>query len=86
VPLSNHHAERTLRHSVLGRKNYYGSKTINGADVAAEHFTVVETCKLVNLDPATYYRYLIKTSNAGQEVLSPLGYARQIWELKKAAA
>lgn len=86
VPLSNNHAERTLRHSVLGRKNYYGSKTINGADVAAEHFTIVETCKLVNLDPAAYYRYLVKASNAGQEVLSPLRYVRDLWEKKKAAA
>lgn len=86
VPLSNNHAERTLRHSVLGRKNYYGSKTINGADVAAEHFTIVETCKLVNLDPASYYRYLVKTNHAGQEVLSPLGYVRDLWENKKAAA
>jgi transposase len=86
VPLSNNHAERTLRHSVLGRKNYYGSKTINGADVAAEHFTIIETCKLVNLDPPTYYRYLVKTSNAGEEVLSPLGYVKHLWETKKAAA
>jgi hypothetical protein len=83
VPLSNNHAERTLRHSVLGRKNYYGSKTINGADVAAEHFTIVETCKLVNLDPAAYYRYLVKTSNAGQEVLSPLKYVWMLWENNK---
>ncbi len=39
VPLSNNHAERSLRHSVLGRKNFYGSKTINGADVAAQPHT-----------------------------------------------
>jgi len=85
VPLSNNHAERALRHSVLGRKNYYGSKTINGADVAAEHFTIVETCKLVNLDPSAYYRYLISANHAGKVVLSPLGYVRDLWERKKAA-
>lgn len=82
VPLSNNHAERTLRHSVLGRKNYYGSKTINGADVAAEHLTIVESCKLVNLEPAAYYRYLVKTNHAGGEVLSPLNYVRSLWEKK----
>jgi hypothetical protein len=54
--------------------------------VAAEHFTIIETCKLVNLDPPTYYRYLVKTSNAGEEVLSPLGYVKHLWETKKAAA
>ncbi|MGK5086806.1 IS66 family transposase [Bdellovibrionota bacterium FG-2] len=85
VPLSNNHAERALRHGVLGRKNFNGSKTINGADVAADHYTVIETCKLVALDPAVYYRYLVDTNNAGGEVLSPLGYVRWLWEQKKAA-
>ena len=84
VPLSNNHAERALRHTVMGRNNFYGSKTINGADVAADHYTIIETCKLVDLDPAAYYRYLVKTNNAGGEVLSPLGYVRWLWEQKKA--
>jgi hypothetical protein len=82
VPLSNNHAERALRHAVLGRKNFNGSKTINGADVAADHYTIIGTCKLVDLDPAHYYRYIVDTNNAGGEVLSPLGYVRWIWELK----
>ena len=77
VPLTNNHAERTLRHGVLGRKNYYGSKTINGADVAAEHLTIVETCKLVNLEPQAYYRYLLQ---AGRDALSPLKYVQSLWE------
>jgi hypothetical protein len=86
VPLTNNHAERSLRHTVLGRNNFYGSKTINGADVAADHYTIVETCKLLSLDPAVYYRYVVSTNNAGCEVLSPLGYVRWKWEQKKAAA
>jgi hypothetical protein len=85
VPLSNNHAERSLRHAVLGRKNFNGSKTINGADVAADHYTIIETCKLVDLDPPVYYRYLVDTNNAGGEVLSPLGYVRWDWEQKKAS-
>ena len=86
VPLSNNHAERSLRHAVLGRKNFNGSKTINGADVAADHYTIIETCKLVKLDPAVYYRYLVDTNNAGGEVLSPLRYTWWVWEQKKAAS
>lgn len=86
VPLSNNHAERSLRHSVLGRKNYYGSKTINGADVAADHFTVIETCKLLRLEPADYYRYLVTENNAGREVLSPLKYAHWLYDQKKKRA
>lgn len=85
VPLSNNHAERALRHGVLGRKHYNGSKTINGADVAADHFTIVESCKLVQLDPPSYYHYLVDANNAGEEALSPLGYVRWKYEQKKAA-
>jgi hypothetical protein len=85
VPLSNNHAERSLRLTVLGRNNFYGSKTINGADVAADHYTIVETCKLLQLDPAVYYRYIVVTNNAGGDALSPLGYVRWLYEQKLAA-
>lgn len=85
VPLSNNHAERSLRHSVLGRNNFYGSKTINGADVAADHYTIIEICKLLQLDPATYYRYVVHMNNAKKEVLSPLGYVRWKYEQKNSS-
>lgn len=85
VPLTNNHAERSLRHSVLGRKNFYGSKSIDGADVAADHYTIIETCKLLSLDPAAYYRYLVHANNVGEEVMSPLAYVRWKYEQKKAA-
>lgn len=84
VPLSNNHAERSLRHGVLGRKNFYGSKAIDGADVAADHYTIIETCKLVNLDPAAYYRYVVQANQTGQEALSPLGYVRWKYDQKNA--
>jgi len=83
VPLSNNHAERALRHSVLGRKNFYGSKTINGADVAADHYTIIETCKLLQLDPAAYYRYLVTANNHGEEAMSPFAYVHWLYEQKK---
>lgn len=35
IPLSNNEAERTIRHAVVGRKNYYGSGSHTGADTAA---------------------------------------------------
>jgi hypothetical protein len=76
--------ERSLRHSVLGRKNFYGSKTINGADVAADHYTIIETCKLLQLDPAAYYRYLVTANNHGESVMSPFKYVHWLYEQKKA--
>lgn len=75
VPLSNNDAERALRHAVLGRKNFAGSKTINGADVAASLYTVIETCKKNSLQPNDYLQYLITERWKGREVLSPMHYA-----------
>jgi transposase len=82
VPLSNNHAERSLRHSVLGRKNFYGSKSINGADVAADHYTIIETCKLLQTDSAEYYRYLVGANNRGEDVMSPFRYVHWKYEQK----
>ena len=43
----------------MGRKNFKGSKTINGADTAASIYNVIESCKRVGLQPRAYLQYLI---------------------------
>lgn len=35
IPLTNNEAERSIGQAVLGRKNFYGSRSIDGADLAA---------------------------------------------------
>ena len=77
VPLSNNEAERTIRHSVVGRKNYYGSRNHNGADTAATMFTVIESCKKVELDPRTYILMALKKLAQGELPPTPFEYARQ---------
>jgi transposase len=54
VPVDNNEMERTIRGSVVGRKNHYGSKTLNTAQVAAVWYSVVETCKTNNINPRIY--------------------------------
>lgn len=51
VPMDNNVAERGLRSSVLGRKNYYGSGAIWSAELAAVMFTILKTVKLWGLNP-----------------------------------
>lgn len=77
VPLSNNDAERTLRHAVVGRKNYYGSKTIDGADLAATLFTVIESCKRVELDPRSFIEMAVRASARGENPPTPLQHARK---------
>ena len=76
LPLSNNEAERALRHAVLGRKNFNGSKTINCADVAATLYSVIESCKKVELDPVDYMKYVITENYYNRVPLTPLKRAR----------
>jgi len=75
LPLSNNDAERALRHVILGRKNFAGSKTINGADVATALYTVIETTKKVGLQPKDYMKYVITERWHGRIPKTPLEFS-----------
>jgi len=75
VNLSSNEAERALRHVVVGRKNFLGSQTINGADTAAALYTVMETAKKNSTDPIEYLRYLITERWYKREPMTPKQYA-----------
>ena len=61
VPLDNNLAERGLRGLVVGRKNHYGSRSKRGTEVAALFYSLIESAKLVGVDPKAY---LIKAVHA----------------------
>ncbi|MFW6353949.1 MAG: IS66 family transposase [Verrucomicrobiota bacterium] len=67
IPLDNNAAERALRGVVVGRKNHYGSKSRRGAEVAAVLYTVIETCKLVGVEPKAYLRKAVEAAVKGAE-------------------
>lgn len=77
VNLSSNEAELALRHVVVGRKNFLGSQTINGADTAAALYTVMETAKKNSTDPTEYLRYLITERWHKREPMTPKQYADQ---------
>jgi len=54
IPIDNNAAERALRGVVVGRKNYYGSRSKRGTEVAAHFYTLFETAKLSQVDPRGY--------------------------------
>jgi len=54
IPMDNNVAERGLRHSVIGRKNYYGSSAVWSGELAAALFTIFETLKKWKLNPHTW--------------------------------
>jgi transposase len=54
LEMSNNAAERGMRGPVLGRKNYLFCGSDAGGQRAACIYTIVETCKINNIDPQAY--------------------------------
>ncbi len=54
IPLDNNATERSLRGVALGRKNHYGSRSLRGTEVAALFYSLIESAKLVGIEPAAY--------------------------------
>lgn len=81
IPLSNNAVERGLRGPVLGRKNFLGFRTINGADVGMTFYTIINTCKLLNLNPKAFMLDSALRSCRGQELLTPYEYGREMQRL-----
>lgn len=77
VPLSNNEAERTIRHAVMGRKNFYGSGNSNGADTAATLYTIIESCKKNEIDPRSFLLMALQKVARGEDLETPLAYARR---------
>lgn len=71
VPLDNNHQERLLRSPVIGRKTWFGTHSILGARTAARLFTVVQSCKLNQINPRVYIEKMVENLHMKKEILSP---------------
>lgn len=78
IPLSNNEAERTIRHAVMGRMNYYGSGNQSGAETAATLFTIIDSAKKNDIDPRTYLLSALTDIAAGNDPLTPLALAKKL--------
>jgi transposase len=69
IPLDNNATERGIRGPVIGRKNHFGSKSQRGTEIASVFYTLLETAKLVGVDPARYLREAALADARGQVLL-----------------
>ena len=69
IPLDNNATERAIRGPVVGRRNHFGSKSRRGTEVAATLYTLVETAKLHDIDPAAYLHAAIVAADRGELLL-----------------
>lgn len=56
----------------IGRRNYVGARSVEGACAAARLYTVFETAKRVGVDPAAYLRYAMHKSLANEKPELPI--------------
>ncbi len=69
IPLDNNATERSIRGPVVGRKNHYGSRSRSGTEVASRLYTILETCKLHDVDPAAYMQAAVIGADRGELIL-----------------
>jgi hypothetical protein len=63
-----------LRNHVIGRKTWYGTHSKKGAETAAILFTIVESCKLVGVNPRKYFENLVQDLLSGKNPYTPNEY------------
>jgi transposase len=74
LPIDNNAMERQLRNPVVGRKTWLGTHSRRGAETAAVLFTLVESCKMLGVNPREYFKILINELHAGKPAFSPYKY------------
>lgn len=78
VPIDNNMAERKQRCPVMGRKNYLHFKSINGADVGAFFYSVIESCKSNGLNARAYINEMAQRSANNENLESPYQYSERL--------
>lgn len=78
LPIDNNPQERLLRSPVVGRKTWYGTHSKRGALTAAILFSLVESCKLIGVNPRDYFKNLVDDLHTGKAAYTPAKYKSQL--------
>lgn len=65
LPPTNNEAERALRHAVIARRIGYGTRTSEGSLAYSSLLTVIETCRLRELNPWIYLAQVLALARKG---------------------
>ena len=85
LPIDNNVAERQLRSPVIGRKTWIGTHSDRGAETTQILFTLMQTCKLLNVNPREYLNAVTQSMLSGGLAFTPSEYLDSIPD-KKAVA
>lgn len=81
IPLDNNLSERELRAYVVGRKTWLGTHSKRGAETSASTFSIVQSCKMNNINPRDYFPWVVSRLLKGEKVLTPFEYKKLITNL-----
>lgn len=59
LEIDNGLSERTIKHFVIGRKNWLFCHSIDGARAAEILFSLIETCVYHHIEPYSYFRHVL---------------------------
>lgn len=76
IPLDNNLSERELRGPVVGRKTWYGTHSKKGARTTAALFSIVQSCKLNNVNPRDYFAWIVARLHRGEPPMTPYSYSK----------
>jgi hypothetical protein len=74
VPIDNNSQERLMRSPVVGRKTWYGTHSIRGAETNAVLFSLVESCKLNKVNPREYFKDIVHAIHEKRNIFTPHEY------------
>lgn len=75
APIDNNQQERLLRNPVVGRKTWYGTHSVRGAETTAILFSVMESCKMNSVNPRAYLPVVTKMIHEGKDPPTPSQFA-----------
>lgn len=82
IPVDNNQQERLFRSPVIGRKTWSGTHSKKGARTAAILFSIVESCKLIKVNPRQYFKDMVNMIHTQNKWLTPAKYKEFIAQTK----
>lgn len=78
IPIDNNMAERSQRDPVMGRNNFNGFQSYDGADIAMTFYTLCGSCKKLGIIPRVYLLDMALRAVKGEILLTPFQYGKQL--------
>ena len=85
LPIDNNIAERQLRSPVIGRKTWIGTHSERGVETTEILFTLMQTCKLLKINPRKYLEALVQSMLSGGPAFMPSEYMDGLPDKQSAA-